>query len=203
MRFFQPRLRSFGAAILGFATLLLLIPQSAFSDEIVLMLDTTNRTFTINPITGQFSNGNGQSIVSIFDDGIENTTDPLIGSIVKTQGFFSGNPVLPLDPSGTMTDITTQIIANGSLVFSDLSLEALYSPASGEWVGLRTDVNLDNTINSPELDRFAALAGWTYMVDSSGLVHPDADKPEPKTLVLLGTGLLFLIGFGMIRRRAS
>lgn len=184
------------AVFCTFVALGTLTPTSSGATSIILSLDTVNRTFNIDPTTGFFSNGNGQKIVSILEDGALNTTDPLIGTIVETQGFFSGNLILPFDPSGTLTDVATQIIANGSVIYSDLSPVAHF--VDNEWFGLRTAVNLNNTISSPVLDVYAANAGWTYMVDSEGLVHPDSTPvPEPSTLWLFTTFTVVCLYAGM------
>jgi hypothetical protein len=150
-----------------------------------------------------FSNGNGQKIVSILEDGVLNTTDPLIGTIVEIQGFYSGNPVLPFDPSGTLIDVTTEIIASGSVIYSDLNPVSHF--VGNEWFGVRTSVSLNNTINSPVLDLYAANVGWTYMVDSQGLVRPDSTSaPEPSTLWLFTTFAVASLYAGMSgwRRRS-
>lgn len=201
-------LRRIMAALSGPAlALVMLLPSSAGAaplspaTALVLNLDLVNRTFAINPATGHFSNGNGQAIVSILENGVLDTTDPLIGAIVQTQGFFSGPPVLPFDPTGTLTDVTTQIIADGTEIYSDIAPVAHFDGA--EWAGTKKVLALDNLIASPVLDLFATNDGWTYKVDPQGLVHPDdPPAPEPASAWLLATFALALLFTGGRRRRS-
>ena len=103
--------RAFGVMLLLFGVLFqeCLTQAHAAPIPITLLLDPTNGVLAVDPLSGEFSNCDRQTITSILVGTVANTTDPLIGAVVKTHGYVSSSLGSPIDTSVILTDVATSI----------------------------------------------------------------------------------------------
>jgi hypothetical protein len=151
-----------------------------------------------------------------------------INSVQQLQGGTLSNPV---SLSAGTTEVSASIGGSGSTDFyqflwggGDLKVTASVTGANSNGAYEFELLNMFGTIIAEEaltsLNNFMGeidIAGFAYNEYVIGLVadspndpmiditfnDPVASVPESSTLAIFGTGLLFLIGFGLIRRRST
>jgi len=96
--------------------------------------------------------------------------------------------------TGEVTAFGWQDVPNTTYALFDFSFNAT-GGALLPWYGLQS--NLGGDVASSEISNFAS--DWTLNHNGTKVKHDTAPVPEPGSMMLLGTGLLGMIGYGKVR----